>query len=137
MIQTPVGARCKQCAGLRRLPQYDVDAWLLLRAVGAGLLISLAAWFLLSYVVYLRFFLSILVGVAVGEGMSRLAKRRSNRLLESGAVAVVLAGLIIVESVRYGGISGLGHALAYSPGAQVGIVLPGIVASLVAVVKLR
>jgi hypothetical protein len=24
MIQTPVGARCRQCAGLRRLPMFDV-----------------------------------------------------------------------------------------------------------------
>ena len=37
MVQTPVGARCKQCARLYKLPTYRVPAAYYLRAIGAAL----------------------------------------------------------------------------------------------------
>lgn len=36
MVMTPVGARCRECAGLKRLPTYNVPAIYYLRAAGVG-----------------------------------------------------------------------------------------------------
>lgn len=136
MVQTPVGARCRQCANMRRLPQFDVGAGLLARSVPVGLLTSVVAWFLVSVVPFLSFFLSILVGVAVGEAMSRTARRRTNLMLEALAVLDVVAGLAIVMAIS-GNLSP--HLLATSASSRelIRYVIPAAIASFVAVLKLR
>jgi len=133
-IQTPVGYRCAECAQIKRLPQYQVGGTLLLRSVAAGLGVSVIAWFLVSYAVFLRFFLSFLVGAAIGEVMTRLSRRRSNLILEAAAVLVVVGGLVVVEIVRFGGSALMGSGYQFT---IVGLILPVIIASVVAVLKLR
>ena len=134
VIQTPVGGRCRTCANLRRLPQYEVDPALFAVSAAGGLGTSLVAWYLLAYVPSLRFFLSIFAGLAIGEVMSRLARRRSNLLLEALAVAVVVAGFVIVARFHPGvtAISALdaGQATAFD-------LIPVIFACVTAVIKLR
>ncbi len=138
MVQTPVGARCRECADVRRLPQYNVGPLLLLRSTGAGLVASVVVWLLVSGVPFLRFFLGILVGFAVGEVMSRLARRRSNLMLEVAAVLVVVAGFALVEVWRFAGNArGLVSALALSPSFLIATLIPVAIAAFVAVVKLR
>jgi hypothetical protein len=137
-VPTPVGMRCRDCAQLRRLPQFDVGPSLLARSGLAGLLVSAAIWISVSFVPYLRFFLAILVGVAVGETMSRLARRRVSRALEVLAVVNVLLGLVTVEALRYGDrLPALLHVLSNNPSFLVGLAVPAFIASFVAVVKLR
>jgi hypothetical protein len=102
-----------------------------------GLGASFAGWFFLAYVPYLRYFLSILVGVAVGESMSRLARRRTSLVLEIAAVAAVAVGLFGIEMVRTGSGLSLFQDMANRPGVGLAILLPGAIASFVAVVKLR
>lgn len=134
IVQTPVGARCRDCAQLRRLPQFDVGWRLLVRCTAAALSISLFGWYLLSYVVFLRFFLAILVGAAVGEAMSKLAKRRTSLALEMAAVTAIVVGLAAIDILRSGELwsaSGVGESVILSDA------IPAIVASFVAVVKLR
>lgn len=138
MVQTPVGARCRECANVRKLPQYDVDLWLLARASGGGLIASVLVWLVVSGLPFLRFFLSILVGFAVGEVMSRLSRRRSNLALEISAVIVVVIGFLVVEVLRFAGTVGtLVAALAVSPSFLIATLLPIGIASFVAVIKLR
>lgn len=136
-IQTPVGSRCKDCARLRRLPQYDVDLLLLIRSVFAGLVVSVLAWSLVSYFIALRFILSILVGLAVGEVMSRFASRRDNPILEVSAVCNVIAGLLLSDALGPWAQAGFWHALTTSSALGFQLLLPAAVASYVAVVKLR
>jgi hypothetical protein len=133
-VQTPVGYRCADCAQLRRLPQYDVRGALLVRSFAAGLAVSALAWLVISYVLFLAFFLSFLVGAAVGEVMSRLSKRRSNLLLEAAAVLAVVGGLVLVEVLRFG--AGDYRTAGYQF-TLVGQLFPAIIASVVAVLKLR
>lgn len=137
-VQTPVGARCRSCAQLKRLPQYDVGLLLMLRSGLAGLVTSTLVWLLISFMPFLRFFLSILVGVAVGEAVSRLARRRVSRSLEVVAVVDVVLGLLLAEGIR------LQDALYLFSAAQgqdqaflLALGLPALIASFVAVVKLR
>lgn len=136
-VPTPVGMRCHTCAHLRRLPQYDVGPLLLLRSGLAGLLISLVAWWVLSYVPFLSFFLSIIVGLAVGEAISRLARRRANRLLEVIAVLDVVVGLLVVESIRLGTVLIFLPSTAGYTSLAVSLALPALIASWMAVTKLH
>jgi hypothetical protein len=137
VVQTPVGGRCPTCANLRRLPQFDVGWSLTGRAALGGLAASAVGWYVLSFLPYLRYFLSILVGVAVGEIMSRLARRRTSLALEVAAVVVVAVGLIAIEMFRTGDGARLFQDMANQPGMGMTILLPGVIASIVAVVKLR
>jgi hypothetical protein len=137
IIQTPVGARCITCANLKRLPQFQIEPWLLFTSFAAGFCTSLVSWWLLSYIAYLRFFLSILVGVAVGEVMTRVGRRRTGLPMEAAAVIAVVAGLVVVESAYYGGLSSLLTELRHNQFALSAVILPGILASVVAVLKLR
>ena len=138
MVSTPVGVRCRTCAQLRRLPQFDVGPVLLARAGSAGLFVSAVCWFLISFAFYLRFFLAILVGFAVGETMSKLARRRVSRSLEIVAVADVLLGLAVTEVLRVGSSPpSLLSSLSQDPSVLVALAISGIIASFVAVVKLR
>lgn len=133
-VLTPVGYRCRECAQLRRLPQFEVGGLLFARSTAAGLATSLLCWFVISYAVFLRFFLSFLVGAAVGEVMSRLSRRRSNLILEGAAVAVIVGGLVLIEVLRFGSDTLSSNGYQYT---LIGLVFPAIVASVVAVVKLR
>ena len=133
MVQTPVGMRCRQCAHLRRLPQFDVDAALLARSSAGGLAASILSWLLITYVSYLSFFAAIVVGFAVAAAMSPLAKRRTSRPLEVAAVSVVIAGYIIARYVRFALLGGP----PFDHLGTTGIILPLVLASFIAIVRLR
>jgi hypothetical protein len=133
MIQTPVGMRCRECAQLRRLPQFDVDARLLSRSAAGGLAASVLSWLLISYVSYLSFFAAIAVGFAVAAAMSPLAKRRTSRPLEAVAVFVVVGGYIIARYARFALLGGL----SLDRSATSGVILPLLLASFIAVLRLR
>lgn len=123
---------------MRKLPQYDIDVLLLARASAGGLIASILVWLLVSGLPFLRFFLSILVGFAVGEVMSRLSRRRSNLALEIAAVLVVVIGFLVVEIWRFAGSAGsFVSALALAPSFLIATLIPVAIASFVAVVKLR
>jgi apolipoprotein N-acyltransferase len=134
MVSTPVGMRCRECAQLRRLPQFDVDARLLAGSAAGGLAASTLVWLLITYVPYLSFFAAIAVGFAVAAAMSPLAKRRTSRPLEVAAVIAVAGGFFIAHFARFALLGGLPFDLH---GATISIVLPLALASFVAVVRLR
>src|SRR5919206_3470939 len=49
LVQTPVGARCRDCARIRRLPTYDVPPRFLLRGAAAGLAAATAGAVVLRF----------------------------------------------------------------------------------------
>lgn len=135
-IQTPVGYRCRPCAQLRRLPQHEVGPVLLMRSLVAGLVVSVVAWAIVSVIPYLRYVLAILVGIAVGDVMSRLARRRTNRALDIAAVVVLIAGLLMVEAVFFGGPEYL-RVVATIPSLLISLVVPIVIASIAAIARMR
>lgn len=136
MVQTPVGVRCRSCARMKRLPQFDVAGWLLARSTGLGLLVSVAIWLPVAAVAFLSFFLAILVGAAVGEVMSRSAKRRDSTVLEVAAVLDVVVGMLVADFVL-GRLPDLAVASLAEPGFVLTLLVPAAIASFVAVLKLR
>lgn len=104
MVQTPVGARCRDCAGLYKLPTYSVSAKYYLRAAGVGLgaaLVTGLIWgtieaslpFITSLLlIILNFLLAAGVGYVIGESVSLSVNRKR------GTGLAVVAGLAVVIS---------------------------------------
>lgn len=89
MVQTPVGARCRDCAQLRPLPQYQVSGERYVRAAGAALGAALVVgciWGLIPSFPFLNFVVAYFAGWAIGEAVYRAAGYRLSRGLR------VLAG---------------------------------------------
>jgi hypothetical protein len=98
MVQTPVGARCPDCAQLHKLPTYRVSSRYYLMA--AGVAVGMAticglAWGAIEWAVPL-FSLNLLLapgaGYAIGEAVSRSVNRkRGTGLAIIGGMAVALS----------------------------------------------
>ena len=101
MVQTPVGARCPDCAGLYKLPTYRVSAKHYLRAVGTALGMAIVCgvvWGLIgSFVPF--FFLNLLLaagaGYAIGEVVSlSVNRKRGTELATIAGIAVAISYLV-------------------------------------------
>lgn len=103
LIQTPVGARCRACARLRKLPMYDVSPRFLLRGAAAGLLAATLGGFVVLFVLgSLRFFgifgllaFGALYGYGVSEVVSRVTNRKRGASLVFATVMVLIIGFVI------------------------------------------
>lgn len=96
MIQTPVGARCRNCAMVRKLPTFDVAPVYYLRASTAGGVVGVVAgifWGALLWVPFLSWLLAIGTGYAVGESVSVASNRKR------GTGLAVIAGLGVALAV--------------------------------------
>jgi hypothetical protein len=95
MIQSPVGARCRECANLRRPVQYTLNRTLLVRAAGAALGVALGVGLLWAYLLpnlirqlgFFSFFAAMGFGWLVAEAMGRAARRRRGTEMRVIAVA--------------------------------------------------
>jgi len=100
MVQTPVGARCPDCASLAKLPTYRLSAKHYLIASGTALGLAIAVGFVwgmlrgfLPYII-LNLLLAGGVGFAISEVVGRSVNRkRGNRLALIGAVSIPISYL--------------------------------------------
>lgn len=97
-VMTPVGARCRDCAQLRRLPTFQVGAAALLKGTAAALVAAMVggiAWGVVSLVLflgYLGFFLAMAIGYGIGEAVSRATNRKqAPQLVVLGVASVIVA----------------------------------------------
>ena len=109
MVQTPVGAKCPECARLYKLPTYRVSTVYYLRASGTALGIAIVTglvWGVISGFVpffYLNLILAGGAGYAIGEVVSLSVNRKSSRGLAAIAgIAVVISYLVNIFS--FGGL---------------------------------
>jgi hypothetical protein len=98
LIQTPVGARCRSCAKLSRVPTYQIPRIFYLRASGSGIgaaLVTGILWGLLQN--YLPFsFLNLLLAGAAGYGIGEAISLSVNR--KSGIGLAVIGSLSFLLS---------------------------------------
>lgn len=104
LVQTPVGARCPDCARLHRLPTYRVSTGYYLRAVGTGLGMAIVcgiAWGVIggflthSFYLNLNLLLAPGTGYAIGEVVSlSVNRKRGTGLAIVGGIALVVSYLI-------------------------------------------
>lgn len=101
MVETPVGARCPQCARLYRLPTFQVNTRYLLIAVGVGLGTAIVYGLIWGVVGSLLnfFLLNLLLAAGAGYATSEVISRSTNRkrgikLATIAALAVVISYLV-------------------------------------------
>lgn len=103
---TPVGSRCRECAGLRRLPSFDAKPADILRAVGAALVMGLAVGAVLAFsdalfpgVLRWLFRAAGLVGTGylVGEAVSIATNRKRGGPFQIIAVVGFVASVAVFE----------------------------------------
>jgi len=119
LVITPVGARCRECARLRRLPTYRLGAIFILRGLGAALATGAAAGALWAFLFPYRFgafiglFLGLGLGYAVGESVSWAANRKRGAVLQGVAVVGVLLAYAVRNLVEEAAIFQAGDVLGY------------------------
>ena len=98
MVQTPVGARCPDCARLYKLPTYRVSTQYYLRAAGTALGMAVVCgviWGVVgSFLPF--FFLNLLLGSAVGYAIGEVVGLAVNRKRGKGLATV--AGITVAIS---------------------------------------
>lgn len=109
MVQTPVGARCRKCANVRRIPTYEVAPATLARgaagAIGGGVALGVA-WALFNGLTYI--FFGVLMGLAVGFAVGELVALSVNRRAGPPLQAIAVAGVALAFGVRIGLLMTLG-----------------------------
>ena len=102
MVHAPVGVRCLDCARSRPLPTFDVSTPFLLRAVGAGVAVSLLGaavtvgviWFI--PLPYLSTILIAALGYGIGESVSLATNRKRGTRLKLVSGVCMLIGFTII-----------------------------------------
>jgi hypothetical protein len=103
MVQTPVGARCRECARLRRPPMYTLSPLNIARVVGAGLGLGVAfglLWGLLVPQVGLFGFFMLFVGMFAGYGMANALDWAGGRKRGVIVQAAAIGGIVVAYLVR-------------------------------------
>ena len=104
MIQTPVGARCRDCAQVTRHPTYDVSTGYYLRASGASVIVGIVGgilWALTLGIPFLPWLLAGGAGFAVGEAVSLMSNRKRGRgLIVIAVVGVTISVLTVVATIQ-------------------------------------
>ncbi len=105
MVQTPVGARCPDCARLRKLPTFRINTKYLLIAAATGLGVAMAygfIWALISSLLdffYLNLLLAAGSGYAIGEVISlSVNRKRGLKLAIIAGFAVTVSYLVSIFS---------------------------------------
>lgn len=110
MVQTPVGARCPECARLYKLPTYSVSAIHYLVAAAVSVVVALTLGFVWSLaarrVPYfdLNLFLGPVIGYVIGEATSRAVNRKRSLGLAAIGAAGVVAGYAVNILPRLGDV---------------------------------
>jgi hypothetical protein len=102
MVQTPVGARCPECARLYKLPTYSVSTVHYLLAGGTALVLAVlvgVVWEMLSRRVP-YFDLNLLLGPVAGYVIGEATSRAVNRKRGIGLAAIGAAGVAIGFAVN-------------------------------------
>lgn len=101
--QTPVGARCPECARMARLPMFDVSVLDHLKLAGIGLgltLVSSVIWAILfAFSGLFSSLVTIALGYAIAEVGGRSVNRKKGKGLQMIAGGCVVLGYIIFTGV--------------------------------------
>src|SRR5918911_3776646 len=97
MIYTPVGVRCRDCAQLRRLPQYTLAPRVYARVLPTATVLALICGFLLSLVPHLGLLASIVIGFLIGVLVSDVLRRVSG--YKQGRAMQAIVGATVIVSI--------------------------------------
>ena len=103
-VQTPVGARCPECANVQKIPTYNLPTTQLTKAIVVAIAVALALGVFFGLFQYLVSFRMVWIygpatfvgsGWAVGEAISRVTNRKRVPALQGLAVGGYALALIV------------------------------------------
>ncbi len=131
MVQTPVGARCPDCARLSKVPTYRVSTQHYLKAVGTGLGMAVVCgivWGIIELIIPFFSFNLLLApaaGYAIGEVIGLSANRKRGKGLATIAgIAVAISYFITFlfsGGLPFGLFGILYHLIALALGIYVAV----------------
>ncbi len=105
LVQTVVGARCKDCARLMVLPTYAISRSQYIRATAVSLALAIALGFAWGAIwrqvpfIYINILIAIAVGYVIGELTSRSINRKRGRWPQViGGGGVILSYVVALLS---------------------------------------
>ena len=127
LIQTPVGARCRDCAQLAKSPIYTVSGQYLARAIAAGVIGGVAMGLIWGFasravpgIAVGGIFVSLILGAALGFGFTRIMELAVNRKRGPVIVGCAMGGIGLATLVQIliagGGIYIGGSVIAAAAG---------------------
>ncbi|MEX2237644.1 MAG: B-box zinc finger protein [Dehalococcoidia bacterium] len=118
LVQTPVGARCKDCGIAGKSPLYQLSPVLYLRMVAlvilGGGLVGVGWAFIAPGRLFLGFFsLAIAAGVGwlLAKGIERAANYKRGTTVQVFAIAGIIVAFIVRSALVYDGVLVDGYAL--------------------------
>ena len=105
LVQTPVGARCPDCAKLNKLPTFRVSTQYYLKAIGAGLGMAVICGFIWGSLerTIPFFYLNLLLAPAIGYSIGEVVSCSVNR--KRGTTLAIITGITLVISYLTGMLS--------------------------------
>ena len=103
LVQTPVGVRCKECAGLKKLPTFMLSPVDYVKAVFVGLGMAIACgilWYLIHLFTPYIMFLNILVATGFGYSIGKVISLSINR--KRGLLLKIIAGICVLIAFTIG-----------------------------------
>ena len=107
-VQTPVGMRCPKCAGMTRLPVFQVSKMGYLKAVGVGLgaagVLGVVWGLVVPYMAGFGYLLVLAAGYLISELMSRAVNRKRSIGLQvvSGLSTAICFGMAVAFGLWIG-----------------------------------
>jgi hypothetical protein len=126
MVETPVGARCPDCARLYKLPTFRISGTYYLRAAGVALVTAVVigvVWGIIESYLPFRFFTLIIgagIGYVIGEVVSiSVNRKRGPGLAVIGSLGVVISYVMtsVVYIIRFGFLNLWGLGFLFTLGA--------------------
>lgn len=103
MVQTDVGVRCAQCAGLRKLPTFKLTRVDYAKAIFVGLGVAVVAgviWYVIRLFTPYMVLFNLLIAAGVGYGIGELTSLSINR--KRGLSLKTIAGIYVVIAFAIG-----------------------------------
>ena len=143
MIFASVGVRCRDCAQLRRPPQYTLTTRVHARVLPTAAALALICGFLLSLVPRLGLLASavigFLIGVLVSDVLGRVSGYKRGRTMQAIAGATVIVSILSSNVFLVVRVLGVDHLIdAISSGLAPAVVassIPGLLVGLYLAVR--
>lgn len=99
---TPVGTRCRECANLKRLPQYNISFVYLARGFGAAVVAGAILGTIWGVVIpfSFSFFFGLIVGLGLGYGVGEAVSQATNRKVGLPLQVLAAGGVVVAYLVR-------------------------------------
>lgn len=95
---TPVGVRCRECANLKRLPQYEVSLAYMARGLGAALVVGAVAGTIWGVIAF--GFIGLILGAGVGYVIGESVSIATNRKVGVQVQVIASAGVVLAFVIR-------------------------------------